>query len=99
MTKKYKLTKTTKTECGITFYQIEALRDINDVSKGDKGGWVEKKDNLNQNGDAWVSGNARVYGNARVSGDAWVCGNVRVFKQKLIEGYFCRTKQKSEKSQ
>ena len=75
MTKKYKLTKTTKTECGITFYQIEALRDVNDVSKGDKGGWVEKEDNLNQDGNAWVSGNARVYSNAWVSGDAQVSGD------------------------
>ena len=29
---------------------------------GDKGGYIENEDNLS--GDAWVSGNARVYGNA-----------------------------------
>jgi len=29
---KYKLTKTTKTEYGITFHQIEALKDFGDVS-------------------------------------------------------------------
>ena len=28
------------------------------------GGWIEKESNLSQDGDAWVCGDARVYGNA-----------------------------------
>ena len=95
---KYKLTKTTKTEYGITLYQIEALKDFNNVSRGDKGGWVEKEDNLSQEDDAWVSGNARVSGDAWVSGDARVSGNAWVCKKiKLVGGYFYHTKEKSEK--
>ena len=39
-----------------------------------------KRENLDQYGDARVSGNAWVYGNAWVSGNAWVYGNARVFK-------------------
>lgn len=45
----------------------------------------KKEDNLAQDGDAWVYGNAEVsgdawvYGNARVYGDAWVSGNARVY--------------------
>ena len=101
---KYKLTKTTKEAYGIKLYQIEALKDFSDVSKGDNGGWVEKENNLSQDdncwvsGDAWVSDDARVYGDAwvsgdaRVSGDAWVCKKI-----KLVSGYFYHTKQKSEK--
>lgn len=42
------------------------------------GGFVEKEENLDQSGDAWVYGNARVSGNAWVSGDAWVYGNTWV---------------------
>jgi len=78
--RKYKLTKTKK-ECGYTLYQIEALTDIKlfNIKKGDKGGWVEKEDNLSQDGNAWVSGNALVFGNAYVSGNACVSGNALVF--------------------
>ena len=31
---------------------------------GEIGGWIEKSENLSQTGNAWVSGDARVYGNA-----------------------------------
>ena len=43
-------------------------------------------------GDAWVSGNAQVYGNARVSGDAqvygnaWVSGNAQVYGNARVSG-------------
>ncbi|MEM4270908.1 MAG: polymer-forming cytoskeletal protein, partial [Candidatus Pacearchaeota archaeon] len=78
MTKKYKLTKTKKEWFGITFYQIEALKDFNDVKKGERGGWIEKESNLSQEGNAWVYGNARVSGDAFVYGNAQVSGNARV---------------------
>ena len=51
-------------------YRIESLEDFANVQKGDKGGYLEKEENLATTGDAWVFGNARVTGNARVSGDA-----------------------------
>ena len=62
MTKKYKLTSETKEWCGITLHRIEYLKDFADVEKGKKGGWVEKEENLSQEGNARVSGNAWVYG-------------------------------------
>jgi len=74
---KFKLTAEFKIWCGIKLYQIEALKDFGNVSKGDKGGWVEKENNIDQSGDAWVSGNAQVYGNARVS-----------FKASFTKGWF-----------
>ena len=64
---KYKLTKKAKVVFGRTLLQIEATVSFGAVKKGDKGGWVEKEDNLSQEGNAWVSGNAEVSGNARVS--------------------------------
>ena len=91
MNKKYKLTKETKEYYGITFYRIEALKDFCDVKRGDKGGWIKEENNLSQDDNCWVFGNAQVSGDARVYGDAQVC------KQKLISGYFYYTKQKSEK--
>ena len=64
MEKKYKLTEETKEWCGRTLHRIEALKDFGDVKAGDKGGWIEKEENLSHQGDAWVSGSARVSGSA-----------------------------------
>ena len=98
MTKKFKLTKNKKKVCWVVLYQIEALKDFGDVEKGDLGGWIEKEDNLSQDGDAWVygdawvsgnasvSGNAQVYGNAYVSGNAQVSGNAHVSGNAQVYG-------------
>ena len=61
---------------GVTLFRIELTVDCKWGQKGDKGGWVEKDENLS--GDAWVSGNARVYGDAQVSGNARVYGDAQV---------------------
>ena len=58
--------------------QIVALRSFGNVRKGNVGGWIEGEKNLSQEGECWVSGNAKVSGNARVYGDALVYGNARV---------------------
>jgi carbonic anhydrase/acetyltransferase-like protein (isoleucine patch superfamily) len=95
---KYKLTSEFKIYFGIKLYQIEALKDFGNVKKGDKGGWIEKEENLEQSGNAWVygdaqvygdarvSGNALVYGNAQVSGNAWVYGNAQVYGDAQVSG-------------
>ena len=70
MEKKYKLTDETININGRTLYRIEALKDFNDVKKGDKGGFVEKEENLSQISDCWVYGDAMVYNNAMVYGNA-----------------------------
>jgi NDP-sugar pyrophosphorylase family protein len=90
MSKKYKLTKTTKQVNGKTLYQIQALTSFSDVKKGDLGGWIEKEENLSHEGNCWVynnacvydsafvADNARIYNNARVYDDAQVFGNARI---------------------
>ena len=92
---KFKLTNETKVIFGRTLFRLEATASFGNVKKGEKGGWVEKEDNLSQDGNAWVSGNAWVYGNARVSGDAEVYGNARVYgnaklslKKAFTKGFF-----------
>ena len=47
---------------GIKLFQIELTKDCKWGTKGDKGGYLEKEENLI---NAWVSGNAQV------SGDDW----------------------------
>ena len=78
--KKFELTENFKMCFGRKLFQIRALVSIKDVVReGETGGYIEKEENLDQTGNAWVSGDARVYGNALVSGDAWVSGNALVY--------------------
>ena len=83
--KKFELTAEYVTNIfGKKLFRIKALVAFGDVEEGDLGGFVEKESNLDNDGDAWVSGdaqvsgNAWVSGNAQVSGDAWVYGDAQV---------------------
>lgn len=64
--KKYELTEETFTVFGKTLYRIRAVRDFGSVKTGEFGGYIEKEENLSHFGNAWISDNARVYGNAEV---------------------------------
>src|SRR5574337_576471 len=88
MSKKYELVlnDSTMINGGVKLYQIKALKDFGDVRKGDLGGYIEKEDNLSQEGDAWVSGNAHVTGDARVSENSRVSGNARVSDNSQVSG-------------
>ena len=57
-TRKYRLTEETMEWRGHTLHRIEALKDFGNVKAGDKGGWIEKEENLSQDGDAKVYGDA-----------------------------------------
>ena len=82
--KKYELTAEFIEKWGKKLFRIKALISFGSVEAGELGGYVEKEDNLAQDGNAWVCGNAWVYGNAwvcdnaRVCGDAEVCDNAKV---------------------
>lgn len=64
--KKYEFTGETKMLGGITLRRIRALISFGSVTAGDVGGWIESEKNLSHASNAWVSGNARVYGAADV---------------------------------
>lgn len=51
---------------GHTLHRIKALRDFNDVRKGDIGGYVEKEKNLSHYGDCWIYDDAKAMDNSRV---------------------------------
>lgn len=69
---------------GRILYRIQALKDFADVKAGDKGGWIEKEENLSQKCECWiydeakVFDNAMVYGNAKIRDESFVCGNANV---------------------
>lgn len=53
-------------------YRIKALKDFNNVKKGDIGGYIQSENNLSQFDDCWIYDNAVVCDNARIRGHAVV---------------------------
>ena len=86
---KYAFTGQSKTVNGVTVRQIKRISD------GVIGGWIESEKNLDLRDSCFVSGNAcvfgdaRVYGNALVFGDAWVYGNASVSGNARVFGDAC----------
>ena len=85
--KKFELTTEFITNMfGKKLFRIKALVEFGNVKAGELGGYVEKEENVSQDGNAWVSGDARVYGDAEVSGDARVSGNAEVSGNARVSG-------------
>jgi hypothetical protein len=54
--KKFELTSETKINIfGKKLFRIKALISFGVVKTGETGGWVEKEENVNQSGNAWVN--------------------------------------------
>lgn len=86
MKKKFELTdEFVINSFGIKLFRIKCTRTFKYAKEGDLGGFIEKEENLNYSGDAWVYDNAQVFGNAHVYGDAWVYGDARVYGDANIE--------------
>lgn len=49
---------------GKRLFRIKALIEFGNVKEGELGGFIEKEENLSHEGNAWVCGDAWVYGNA-----------------------------------
>lgn len=68
MNAKFEFTGEKKIVFGDTLNRIRAVASFNTafglVAKGEIGGWLEKEENLQVYGEAWVSGEAQVYGEA-----------------------------------
>ena len=77
---KYEMLQDDKIEIeGHAFCRIKALKDFGNVEAGDIGGYIEKEENLSQEGTCWVYDSARVCGNARVFDDACIYDDARVY--------------------
>ena len=86
MSKKYEILTDESILVGdVELYRIRALKDFADVKTGDLGGFIQREENLSQDGLAWVYNDAKVYDNARIEDFARiydyakVCGNARIF--------------------
>lgn len=84
MEKKYKLTDETIEVNGKTLYRIEALKDFLYVTKGDRGGFIEKEENLSHSGNAWVFNDAKVFNDAIIFDNAMVYNNAEVFDSATV---------------
>lgn len=87
MEKKYKLTDETIEVNGKTLYRIEALKDFSNVKKGDKGGFIEKEENLSHLGDAWVYDDAAVCDMAQIYDYAKIFERATIYNKAIICGY------------
>ena len=67
-----------------TLHRIRALKDFDNVKKGDLGGFIESEENLSLKGDCWVYDNAKVYGEAMVYDNARVFDNAKVYDRARI---------------
>ena len=56
---------------GRTLKRIRAIRDFDEVEKGDLGGYIEKEENLSHDGNCWVYQDAKVYDKAKVYENAF----------------------------
>lgn len=96
--KKYELTQNVRKIGDTTLHQIKALKNFGYIKAGELGGYIEKENNLSQEGKAWVHKDAmvydaaRVYEDASVSDDAMVAGcaevygNAKVYDNALVFG-------------
>lgn len=77
---------------GRVVHRICAMRDFGCVRAGDIGGFVESEDNLSQEGEAWIYGDAvvcdhaKVFENASVYNYAKVLGNASVYNDAVVAG-------------
>ena len=85
MVKKYEFTGQVNAQ-GLK--RIRALIDLprRNIKAGDEGGWIEKEENLSQEGDCWVGVEARVFDNARVIAGAIIGGKASVAEYALVTG-------------
>jgi hypothetical protein len=85
MVKKFELIKNDYINVyGTKLYRIRALIDFDNISAGDLGGYIEKEENLAQEGNAWIYDNAYVFGNAKIRRDAKVHDNALVYDNAYI---------------
>ena len=90
--KKFVMTDSFIDVFGKKLFQVKALVAFGCVEKGELGGYIEEEKNLSHPGNAWVSGDARVYGDADVM---WISkigsrlGTTTIFRTKVGVSVSC----------
>ena len=66
-------------------FRIIALKDFAGVEKGTLGGFIEKEDNLSQEGDCWIGKDCELHNDSRVEGNAKIYGHVSLYDNVLVK--------------
>ena len=66
-------------------FRIIALKDFASVEKGTLGGFIEKEDNLSQEGDCWIGKDCELHNDSRVEGNAKIYGHVSLYDNVLVK--------------
>ena len=68
--------------------RVKALRNFDNVKKGDIGGYVDGEHNLSHEGNCWISSvDAEVSDNARIEGNAKILDYARVSGNAVVSGH------------
>lgn len=70
---------------GFKLYRIYAKHDLSSVEKGNRGGLIERIENLSKYGDCWVYDNAKVIEYATVRGDAAILNSATVKGHSVVK--------------
>lgn len=84
-TKKYRFTGETIEYNDIVLNRIQALVDFFEVKAGDLGGWIEKEENLSQEGDCWVYDESKAMGGTKISGLVFVSESSIIIDSEISE--------------
>lgn len=68
----------------VPLYRIRATKNFGTVKKGDLGGFIEGRHNLNPYDDSWVADNAKVYDNAYISHNAIIKENATANRESRV---------------
>lgn len=84
---KYQLTDESINFEGRVLHRIRALASFGDVKEGDLGGFIEKQENLGmltQEGNSWIYGDAKAFGDAIIAVNGKVKDNAIVCEKAMI---------------
>ena len=59
-------------------YQVQALKDFDDVKAGDVGGFVSTSYNLSQVGNCWLYNSSKMYATSRMYNNAKMYANTKM---------------------
>lgn len=77
MSNKYEITNIPITPGATNLWRIRALKTFGKVLKGEVGGFVEHADNLSQEGNCWIGGDAQASGNSMLVENAQMFGKAQ----------------------
>jgi hypothetical protein len=67
-------------------FQIQALKDFDNIKAGDLGGFISGYHNLSQFGNCWVAVNSYVLDNAKVLGNSKIVNSI-IMEKANVDGY------------